>query len=277
MTPSSASTAQAGPFTLDGTAASCAGSCAIPAGQTVSFAGGRFTVTNLGSVSAPAGAPPTTTGAGPSIMATYDGGALILSNVDAQNDRIPGCVTVNGIPTEMQCSNPQGELAFTVALPSPAGSQCLGTPVPAGWNLLSGVAAARVNLNVGPLYNLPFGASTYQMATPGADLPASDGYWVFFASPTRVFATCGPPQFVVPLGVLRPNAVTADAGWGMIGNPFGNGHVTVSGADGVYIYDAATGYQQTATLESGQGAFAHSANGGTITISPADVRNPPGS
>jgi len=45
--------------------------------------------------------------------------------------------------------------------------------------------------------------------------------------------------------------------------------VTVSGADFFYTYDPVNGYSQpltTATLQPGQGAWAYSAAGGTVTI-----------
>jgi hypothetical protein len=53
----------------------------------------------------------------------------------------------------------------------------------------------------------------------------------------------------------------------MIGNPSAADTLSVHGADLVLRYDAATGtYEPTTTLASGQGAWAFSSAGGTITI-----------
>ena len=42
--------------------------------------------------------------------------------------------------------------------------------------------------------------------------------------------------------------------------------VIVSGADVVYVYDQVAGYAPTTVLQPGQGAWAYSAAGGTLTF-----------
>lgn len=247
----------------------CSASCAVAPGQTVSFAGGQFTVTNRGRATSVAGVGLTFMTVGPSMTASFDGATLIVSGVDVPNDRVAGCISVNGIPTEVQCVHPQGSLAFSIPPPNPAGSDCRGTPVPAGWNLVSGGVASRVNLNVGPLYTLPPGASDYQATSPSRDLPATGGYWVFFPTATNVYAGCGPRSFIIPRDTLQPSVVPTGAGWAMVGDPLPVDPVTVSGTDVLYTYDATQGYQEAAVLQPGQGAWAYSASGGDITFTPA--------
>lgn len=243
----------------------CSISCAVAPGQTVSFSGGQFTVTNQGRVFSLAGSGLTFTGAGPSITTSFDGTVLVLFGVDAQNDHVAGCLDVNGIPTEMQCTNPQGALAFTV--PPPNGAGCRGTPVPAGWNLLSGFPASYVNLNVGPIYTFSGTTMDYQLVVPERGLSPKGGYWVLFARATEVFADCGLPPDLQPFGSAQSQAVTVGPGWAMIGDPFNAGAETVSGADLTYTYDPITGsYQQATTLQIGQGAWAYSASGATVTL-----------
>jgi hypothetical protein len=52
----------------------------------------------------------------------------------------------------------------------------------------------------------------------------------------------------------------------MIGDPSGVAPATVAGADVVYAYDPANGYQLTTTVLQGQGAWAMSESGGTISV-----------
>jgi hypothetical protein len=55
----------------------------------------------------------------------------------------------------------------------------------------------------------------------------------------------------------------------MIGNPSATDTLGVHGADTVLVYDAAAGqYSETTTLKPGQGAWALSFSGATITIGP---------
>jgi hypothetical protein len=137
---------------------------------------------------------------------------------------------------------------------------------PAGWNLVSGAVAAYL---VGflpalrELYTLQAGGDAYQtiallLPNAGVGIDINLGYWVFLAQPEEASLLTGG-------GVARQ--VPAAAGqFVMIGNPYGV-EASVSGADIIYVYDPETGkYQQTDTLQPGQGAFAYSATGGTIRV-----------
>jgi hypothetical protein len=66
--------------------------------------------------------------------------------------------------------------------------------------------------------------------------------------------------------------------YALIGNPTGM-TMTVTGADAVYAYDPTSGtYRQATTLGAGQGAWAYSANGATVSLSRATTTaNAPGS
>ena len=207
---------------------------------------------------------------------SYDGTTLSISALGASpgvgpaGNQPPGCLQVNGVPDQIQCTNPHGTLAFTVGPPNPAGFYCYGVGVPAGWNLLSHTPAERLNLNVGPLYTYRAGDSAYEAVSAGPNLPADAGFWAFFSNPTRVFLGCSPGP--IPPSVRaernRPVSVPIGAGLTMVGNPFDLNHVTISGADAVYAYDPTSGYQATNTLQPGQGAWVYSASGGTVTVAP---------
>lgn len=138
---------------------------------------------------------------------------------------------------------------------------CLGggaIPYPSGWNLVAGPSGTVVTGAAGPLYTWQAGDTAYETIAVGSPLQAGHGYWVYFATPTSITFS----------RVTAQQSVTASAPAGqfvMIGNPF-PATATVHGADVVYAYDPAHGYQQGITLQAGQGAWAYSASGGTVTI-----------
>jgi hypothetical protein len=84
------------------------------------------------------------------------------------------------------------------------------------------------------------------------------GYWQFLDAPATLSIQSGSPQTVTM--TLPPSH------WVMIGNP-GSFPATVKGADTVYTYNQTSGYQAATTLQPGQGAWAISTSGGTVTIS----------
>jgi hypothetical protein len=109
-----------------------------------------------------------------------------------------------------------------------------------------------------PLYALPPGSSAYQTLTTAASVPNGQGYWLHMPSAAQVSlaqVAAGSATVQLPAGATV-----------LIGNP-GDTPATVTGADVVWVYDAASGWTQTTTLNPGQGAFAESAAGGTATIS----------
>ncbi|MFI5284536.1 MAG: hypothetical protein ACHQ0J_15640, partial [Candidatus Dormibacterales bacterium] len=141
----------------------------------------------------------------------------------------------------------------------------------AGWNLV-GVPRwtflrSGVDLNgaavgaVGPIYGVQSGESGYLTQPPSMTPEPGMGYWVYFGTPTLVSLSASGPQSIdLPLPVDQ---------FVMIGNP-GESQAEVSGADVVYAYDATTGtYQQTTTLDPGQGAWAYSSSGATVALTSA--------
>jgi len=132
-----------------------------------------------------------------------------------------------------------------------------------GWNLISGPTGTVVPGASGPLYTLQSGDASYETLAPGTPLVGGVGYWAFFGDGGAA-ALGGPSQ--------GPVEVTAPPdGYIMIGNPDPFRPAIVSGADVVYVYDPVNGYQASARLEPGQGAWALVVDGGTITITPASL------
>jgi hypothetical protein len=139
-------------------------------------------------------------------------------------------------------------------------------PYTAGWNLVAGFPGLGGAITVlpgvtGSLYTFQTGDTAYQVFPISTPLEPGRGYWAYFATPTSVvLPQMGP--------ALQPFSQPLPAGqFVMIGNPFPT-TATVSGADVVYVYDQRNGYQQTTTLQTGQGAWAYSAAGGTVTFAP---------
>jgi hypothetical protein len=113
----------------------------------------------------------------------------------------------------------------------------------------------------GPLYTLQAGDTTYEVVPNSTPLHPGVGCWAHFSHDT--------PVIIVDLVNPQPMAITLPAGqFILIGNPFGRVS-TIAGADVVYTYDPTSGqYQQTSTLQRGQGAWAYSADGGAVAIEP---------
>lgn len=144
--------------------------------------------------------------------------------------------------------------------PIPRGGGAI--PYPAGWNLVAGFTGAGGKDTVvegadGPIYTLQPGDASYEVLPPTTPLEAGVGYWVHFSQPTSI---------AFPQGTDTPPVTrTLPPGkWVMIGDPFVTA-AQVSGADVVDIYDAG-GYKPASTLQAGQGAWAYSAIGGTVTL-----------
>ena len=130
----------------------------------------------------------------------------------------------------------------------------------AGWNLVAGPTGTMISGNAGPLYTFQAGNTNYQVIPNGTALTAPQGYWAYFPTATSQGIPKASPQ---SLTIQLPAGQFV-----MIGNA-GNTNATVTGADIVYTYTPAGGYQNTATLPPGAGAWAYSANGATITITNA--------
>ncbi len=131
-----------------------------------------------------------------------------------------------------------------------------------GWNLVAGPAGTVFFDAAGVLYTFQAGNASYVSlpATQGVD--AGKGYWAFFATTTTIGLN--------GQGTTAAS-ITAPAGqYVMIGNPSATTPVTVNGADSIFIFNTGTNSYEAATiLAPGQGAWALSNRGGTITLSPS--------
>ena len=140
----------------------------------------------------------------------------------------------------------------------------LSVSVAAGWNLMSGPSGSQLGGSAGSLYTFQASDSAYESFPTSTALSGGIGVWAYF------------PQAGLVTGLPSVTAKTQQIGlpashFIMAGNPT-DGAVTVSGADVVDVYNAATQRytvtQGTAILQPGQGAWVFSRSGGTLTITP---------
>ncbi len=137
-----------------------------------------------------------------------------------------------------------------------------------GWNVVSGPAGTVFAQAGGVLYTFQAGNSNYSSIPSTQGVDAGKGYWAFFNSSVTVSLNGA--------GSTSASVPAAAGQWVMIGNPSGTTPVTVSGADSVVTFNPATNtYTATTILAPGQGAWALSTNGGTITLSAATPPAPP--
>jgi hypothetical protein len=126
-----------------------------------------------------------------------------------------------------------------------------------GWNLIARPSGAALSATDGPLFTFQATDSAYETIPASAAGTPGWGYWAFFESGgTQTIPQTGPQSLTIALPTGH---------WVMVGNP-GSGQASVSGADVVYAYSAVSGYQAATSLGPGQGAWAISLNGGTLTI-----------
>lgn len=146
----------------------------------------------------------------------------------------------------------------------------------AGWNVAAFPQGANLNGVAAPLYTLQPGNGAYQMIQPSQIMnpvmntlcptPYGLGYWAFFPAATQVTPAAGAGcQYEVRVPAGR---------WIMVGDPSGKAPASVSGADAVYVYSLASGYQATTTLQPGQGAWVFSAAGAIVTVTPSTAPLP---
>ena len=136
---------------------------------------------------------------------------------------------------------------------------------PAGWNLTA-FPPGTVLPEGTPLYTLPSGASSYELVTPAQGTSGGLGYWAHFSAGANVILAAG--------ASVAYSVAAAPGQWVMIGDPSGVLPATISGADTVYSYDSAGGYVAASLLNPGQGAWAFSGGGGTISVTPASAPSP---
>jgi hypothetical protein len=174
--------------------------------------------------------------------------------------------TATTAPTSSPTSTPTPSATSTpTPSPTPAsgsatGGTSVGSGIPvsyaSGWNIVGGPTGTLILGAIGPMYTYQAGDTAYETIGNGTPLTQPQGYWAYMGAATGSIPLSGPQSLTVAL---------PPAQWVMIGNP-GNTPANVSGADVVYTYSATSGYQPTTTLQPGQGAWAISVNGGTLTI-----------
>lgn len=254
------------------------GTATLNTGDSVTFSNGSQSLTVLDKL------VPELPPVEPSFAATvsYDGSFLIIETrqlrvpiIDVQPPDKRSCVALDGRSNALRCSIAaiagRGPVSFTVVEAVSLWPLCPDVQLAARWNLIPGGLAKPINTNIGPMYTYQAGDSRYETVTPTPDTPDTNGYWVLFDKPTTVgfgdliyYGQCG-PSVMLP---VSPVTLDLPAGqWVMIGNPFTA--ATVTGADVVMTYDPVNGYQETNTLGLGQGAWAYSASGGAVTLTPA--------
>jgi hypothetical protein len=150
-------------------------------------------------------------------------------------------------------------LDFTTIPWDPDVPLTLAVTYPPGWNLVGAPSLTPLTGDPWlPVY--AFGPPrTGYIAQFGAEALSGQGYWVYFDSTTTLPLAASGPQTatILPTGFYE-----------MIGNP-GESEVSVSGADALWTYDpVAQTYEPATTLQPGQGAWAWSAGGGTLTLTP---------
>lgn len=135
--------------------------------------------------------------------------------------------------------------------------------LPQGWSIVAGPAGTTLPGVTGTLFTWQPGDTAYESIPAGSPLKAGAGYWVnMLASGQTAIATApsGSVTVTIPAG-----------GQVMIGNP-GNTVATVTGADAVVTYDPTSStWSPVSQLQPGQGGWASSAAGATVTISNAPV------
>jgi len=127
----------------------------------------------------------------------------------------------------------------------------------AGYNMIGVPSGTAVSAD--SVLAFDTAANNYTQLGSGDSLSGGRGYWAYFSADTPV---------TLPAGTNASITVAASAGkWQLIGNPSGTTPALVTGADEVFAFDAVAGqYMAVTTLQPGQGAWALSQAGGSITI-----------
>jgi hypothetical protein len=129
----------------------------------------------------------------------------------------------------------------------------------AGWNLVGVPSGTTIPAAVGNLYTLDANSTNYISSPSGSQLTGGTGYWAYLTAPTTVNIS-NVTDRVITTTIPAQNYI-------MIGNPNSTGAI-VSGMDCLYVFDPHfNGYQVSSFLLPGQGGWAFSLTGGTVTIS----------
>ena len=137
-----------------------------------------------------------------------------------------------------------------------------------GWNIVAGPTGTMLTGTSSSLFSYPPGATSYLTLPATTPFQAGTGYWAYFNTPTTI---------TLPAATASSVTVQLPAGqWVLVGNP-GTGQATVGGVSAtVFAYNpTAGGYSQATTIPAGQGAWAMSPTGGTLSISAGTAGGPP--
>lgn len=151
---------------------------------------------------------------------------------------------------------PFAQQPATLPPPPPFAAQATVTYQP-GWNLISGPTGALPGGIAGPLFTFQPGDTSYESLPGNAPLQAGYGYWALINS--TLTAT------ISGTGSASITRVIPNGQFAMIGNPFARA-ATVSGGGAIYVYIPGSGYQQTTTLQAGQGAWVQGGPTGQVII-----------
>jgi len=138
-----------------------------------------------------------------------------------------------------------------------------------GWNLIA--IPPGTTFSVAPKLVLALRADGLTYASlQSSDAPSEgQGYWVYVDGPSNM-------SMPAPLHDGVTVSVTAGPGeWVLIGDTTSFYPGLVTGADAVFTYDPDSGYQMQRILFPGQGAWAMTQLGGTITVGSASPSGPP--
>lgn len=153
-----------------------------------------------------------------------------------------------------------GAVSAPSSMPVPAAtsSSSPGTSVTydAGWNLVSGPSGTVLAGTEGPLYTFQATDTSYEVIPQGTALQSGASYWALFSAPATEVLAAGTEGTAIS---LPPGQFV------MVGNPC-NATVSLDGADAVFVYSPSTGYVQTETLAPGQGGWAISLGGATLSL-----------
>lgn len=199
------------------------------------------------------------------VAGSYDGATLVLTASPSYAVSIrSGCDAESGSAMAVKCtiaaapSFPAVVFAVSTQSSEPVAHQ--QATYRDGWNLLGAPDGTTIAPADGPLYTVRAGSPDYEVVPSPATLVGGTGYWAYFDTAA-----------MVDLPVVGPvsTSVELPAGqWILIGDP-GQAPVAASGANAVvFAYDTASArYEPTVLLSPGQGAWAYSAVGGSLTLS----------
>ena len=165
------------------------------------------------------------------------------------------------VPTLVATSTPAPTpTPISTPSPSPTPAGCGTATYAPGFNLVGVPGGTVLSGAAGALYTFQAADTNYEVYPVTTVLGGGIGVWAFFPVRQTVVLACAVAQ---PLSIALPANRFI-----MVGNP-NDVAVSVTGADEVLAFNPATGqYSLTNVLLAGQGAWAISGAGGTLTLTP---------